>query len=176
MWYTPTITVAPESEPVSLIDAKTHLNVLHSDDDGLIGDLISAARDHVEKYCGAMFATQTAEAKATDWSDMDHLPVRPASSVTSITYVDANGAEQTLAASVYELRGDSIVLKYGQSWPVTQPGSLITLTAEVGFATVPPAVKHAILLRVEDFYEHRGSEDDSKWTAFDSLLSNYRFY
>lgn len=177
MWYAPKITVLPENEPVTLDEAKKQVNAVDfTDDDALIGGLIAAARDHVEKYCGASFATQTVEVKATGWYDFAHLSVRPAASVTSISYVDTDGATQTLADTVYELRGDSIVLKYGQSWPAMRAGSLITLTAVVGFATVPPAVKHAILLRVEDFYEYRGSDDDSKWTAFDSLLSNYRFY
>lgn len=177
MWYAPTITVAPENEPVTLDEAKKQVNsVDFDDDDAYLSSLIAAVRDHVEKYCGAAFAPQTAEIKATGWYDMAHLPVRPVSGVTSISYVDTEGATQTLDASVYELRGDSIVLKHGQSWPAMQSGSLITLTAMIGFASAPLAVKQAILLRVEDLYDNRGSGADSEWTTFDSLLSNYRFY
>lgn len=177
MWYTPKITVAPDNEPVTLAEAKKQVNAVEfDDDDAYLSSLVAVARDHVEKYCGAFFSAQTAEAKATGWYDMAQLPVSPVSTVTSITYVDTDGASQTLDASVYDLRGDSIVLKYGQSWPPVQPGSLITLTATVGFADAPPAVKQAILLRVDDLYDNRGSEPDHEWTGFDSLLSNYRFY
>jgi hypothetical protein len=67
-------------------------------------------------------------------------------------------------------------LKYGQVWPSRQQGSLITLVAVVGFASIEPAVKHAILLRIADLYENRESATDADWTSFDSLLSNHRYY
>ncbi|RJG46506.1 head-tail connector protein [Mesorhizobium sp. DCY119] len=175
MWYPPKVTTAPSAEPISLVEAKRHLNVFHDDDDALIGSLISVARDHVEKYCGARFASQVVEAQATCWADLARLPVTPVTDA-DIEYVDTGGATVVLADTVFELRGDGLVLKYGQSWPATQPGSLITLTAVAGFTNCPPAVKHAMLLRIEDLYENRGSVDDADWSAFDSLLSNYRFY
>lgn len=157
------------------MEAKRHLNVFHEDDDALIGSLISVARDHVEKYCGARFASQAIEAQATCWADMSKLPITPVTDA-DIEFVDTAGVATALPDTVFELRGDGLVLKYGQQWPAIQPGSLITVTAIVGFTECPPAVKHAMLLRVEDFYEHRGSEPDSEWSGFDSLLSNYRFY
>lgn len=169
------MTTPPSAEPISLAEAKRHLNVFHDDDDGLIGSIIAAARDHVEKYCGARFASQGIEAQATCWADMARLPVTPVIDA-DIEYVDTAGATVPVADTVFELRGDGLVLKYGQSWPATQPGSLITVTVIVGFTECPPAVKHAMLLRVEDLYEHRGGEPDSEWSGFDSLLSNYRFY
>lgn len=175
MWYPAKVTVAPASEPVSLEEAKRQLNVFHDDDDDLIGGMISAVRDHVEKYCGAVFASRMVETQATAWPDMARLPVTPVNAVTSISYVDSAGQATTLPDTVYELRGEAIRLGYGQQWPALQMGSLITLVATVGYEEVPPAVKHAILLRITDFYDNRGSEDDSKWSGFDSLLSNYRF-
>lgn len=177
MWLLPaTIAVAPTSEPVTLVDAARQVRVDFSDDDNYLTDLIATARNHVEKYCGVYLATQTVAIKAESWCDFCHLPVRPAQSIASISYVDVSGATQTLATTVYELRGDAIVLKYGQVWPPIQYGSLITLSAVVGFATIEPAVKHAILLRIADLYETRESASDADWTSFDSLLSNHRFY
>ncbi|CAI2935028.1 head-tail connector protein [Aminobacter niigataensis] len=175
MWYPPKVTTAPSAEPISLAEAKRHLNVFHDDDDVLIAGIIAAARDHVEKYCGARFASQVIEAQATCWADMARLPVAPVTDA-DIEYVDTAGVVTPLPDTVFELRGDGLVLKYGQQWPAAQIGSLITLTAVAGFTECPPAVKHAMLLRVEDLYEHRGSEPDSEWSGFDSLLSNYRFY
>jgi uncharacterized phiE125 gp8 family phage protein len=176
MWLPATVTVAPTSEPVTLVEVKRQVRVDFDDDDDYLTDLIAAARNHVEKYCGAYQATQTVDVQTDDWCDFSHLPVRPAQSVTSISYIDSAGATQTLATSVYELRADAIILKYGQVWPSVQPGSLITLTAVVGFASVEPAVKHAILLRIADLYENRESAGDANWTSFDSLLSNHRYY
>lgn len=177
MWFPPTVTVAATSEPVTITDVKRHVRAVDfSDDDDYLTSLIAVARNHVEKYCGVYLATQTIVAKAEDWCDMERLPAYPVQSITSITYVDTNGDAQTLADTVYERRDAGIVLKYGQVWPPIQPGSLITLTAVVGITDVQPAVKHAILVRLADLYETRESEDDSKWTSFDSLLSNHRYY
>jgi uncharacterized phiE125 gp8 family phage protein len=152
--------------------------VAHSDDDEYIGSLISAAREHVEKYCGATFAQSVAEVYCDEWSDLVWLPVWPIETIDSIEYVDVDGVAMTLPTSVYEYRADArtIVLKAEQSWPSKQYDSRILITVSLGADVVPAAVKHAILLRVEDFYENRGSEGDSDWTAFDSLLSNHRHY
>lgn len=177
MWLPATVTTPATSEPVSISEAKRQVRAVDfTDDDDYLTDLIATARNHVEKYCGVYLAPQTVSVRADKWCDFEFLPVRPVQSVTSITYVDVTGATQTLATSVYELRGDAVVLKYGQVWPPIQTGSLITLTAAVGFIDADPAVKHAILIRISDLYETRENAGDSNWTSFDSLLSNHRFY
>lgn len=178
MWYPATIATPPDAEPVTLAEAKAHLRVFHDDDNDYIGSLISTARDHAEKYCGATWAAVETSANCDDWCDLAYLPFAPITAVSAIAYVDTAGVGAVVDAAVYEFRADAraIVLKPGQRWPSKQQGSRIALSAEVGATSAPPAVKHAILLRVEDFYEHRGSEEDSKWSVFDSLLSNYRFY
>jgi hypothetical protein len=50
---------APASEPVSLADAKNHLRVDVTDDDVLIGGLITAARVAAENICRRAFVTQS---------------------------------------------------------------------------------------------------------------------
>ena len=45
---TPTLLEGPASEPVSLADVKAHLRLTSSDEDGLLGKLIVAARLTVE--------------------------------------------------------------------------------------------------------------------------------
>ncbi|RUW47285.1 hypothetical protein EOA32_29210 [Mesorhizobium sp. M1A.F.Ca.ET.072.01.1.1] len=176
MWYPAKVTTPATAEPVTLAEAKRHARVDSTDDDDYLTSLIAVARSHVEKYCGTYLATQTIVAKADAWTDFARLPVYPVQSITAIAYVDANGDAQTLADTVYELRDAAVVLKYGQVWPSTQSGSLITLTAVVGATSVEPAVKHAMLLRIADLYETRESGDESGWTSFDSLLSNHRYY
>ncbi|TGR33006.1 MULTISPECIES: phage head-tail connector protein [unclassified Mesorhizobium] len=177
MWYPATVTTPATAEPVTLAEAKRHVNATEfADDDTCLTDLIAMARSHVEKYCNATFATQTVTARATGWCDFDHLSFGPVQSITSIAYVDSSGDPQTLDDTVYEHRGDAIVVKYGQTWPSIQPRSLITLTAVIGTENVPPAVKHAMLIRLADLYETRETADESGWTTFDSLLSNHRYY
>jgi len=178
MWYPATVTVPASAEPVSLDEVKKHLNLLHDDDDTLIAILIASARDHVEKYCNTYFAPQSVSVKCDAFSDFARLSVAPLTSVTSISYVDATGATQTLSNTVYDVRTDglenSIVLKYGQSWPPIQTGSRITVVAICGDAVAPASVRHAILLFVADAFETRESAVVDGWHTTDSLLCNYR--
>lgn len=178
MWYPTKVTIPATSEPVTTEEAKRRLHVDFADDDADIDLLIESARDHIEKYCNVRFASQTVEMKCDGFCDLARLPEAPVTSVSSITYVDTDGATQTLATSVYELRADGldaeIVRKYGQQWPPIQIGSRITVTAVVGYAEAPAAVKHAALLFIADAYENRENAKLDDWTALDALLSNYR--
>lgn len=178
MWYPAKVTEAPATLPVTVDEVKLRLRIDAADDAADVSLLIASATDHVEKYCNTPLVSRTVEVKCDSFADMAYLPVAPVSAVTSIVYVDTAGVEQTLHDTVYDLRGDGlsamIVPKLGQVWPAVQSGSRITLTATVGYAEVPAAVKHAILLFIADAYAVRENGAVSDWTAFDSLLSNYR--
>lgn len=177
MWYPAKVTDEPD-EPITLAEAKAQCRVDTGDDDGQLQDLIAAARDHIEKYCNIRLAEQTVEVKCDSFSDMERLPVAPALSVTSIEYRDTIGAARLLSTDVYEERFDdleaAIVLQYGQRWPAIQPGSRITLTAVVGYETLPAAVKVAMLMFIADTYYQRENAKAEDWTAVDYLLCNFR--
>ena len=178
MWYPATVTVPAPAGPVSLEEAKARLNIFHDDQDADTQLIVDASLNHVEKYCGTRFATQTVAVKCDTFCDMVRLPEAPVQSVTSITYVDPDGAIQTLPDTVYELRNDgleaSIVKKFGQQWPSIQSGSRITLTAVVGYSDAPAAAKHAMLLFIGSGFQFRENEKDEGWTVLDSLLCNFR--
>ncbi|MBY5614103.1 head-tail connector protein [Rhizobium leguminosarum] len=177
MWYPQKVTQAP-SEPISKEEAKRQCVVLHDDDDALFDALIAAARDYVERYCNTPLATQTVEMKCDAFCDFGRLPMAPVQSVTSITYVATDGTAATVDGADTEPRFDgleaSIVPAYGKQWPVPRNGSRITLTAIVGYATLPPSIKHAMLLWIADAYEKRENDALPGWSAFDALLCNHR--
>ncbi|MBY3255575.1 hypothetical protein HFO09_07700 [Rhizobium laguerreae] len=177
MWYPPKVTQAP-NEPISREEAKRQCVVLHDDDDALFEALISAARDHVERYCNTPLATQTVELKCDAFCDFDRLPLAPAQSVTSIAYVAADGTDAEVDIADIEERFDgleaSVVPAYGKQWPVPRNGSRITLTAIVGYTALPPSIRHAMLLWIADAYEQRENKELPGWTAFDALLCNHR--
>lgn len=180
MWYPASVTVAASSEPVTTEQARQQVRSFFPDPDidGYLDALVTRARVHVENYCGIRVPSQTIVIKCDCFEDMARLPDAPVQSITSITYLDTDGATQTLATSVYELRADNleaaVVLKYNQSWPAIQAGSRITLTAVVGYSTAPVDIQHAILLWVADNFDQRENSAAEDWTAFDALLCNHR--
>ena len=162
MWRPVVVTVAPAAEPLTTADAKAHLRVDHSDDDSLIVASVAAARAHVEARAGTRLYTQTVSFKTDSWDDFANLPICPVQSISSVSYVDIAGDVITLPTTVYETRLElmepSIVLKYAQVWPTIREGSLITVTAVVGYGAAgaqPPEVIHAIKLLVGDMYAQR---------------------
>lgn len=180
MWYAPTVTIPPASEPITLTAAKEQCRIVDTDTsfDSELAGYIAAARDHVERYTGTSLVARTVTANADRFADLAHIPVVPLQSVTSIAFVDMSGATQTLGADVYEVRSDelaaSAVLKPGQAWPAKQPGSRITLTAVVGYSAVPDAIVHAIRLLVANYFADHEVRADQAWSSLDSLLCNYR--
>lgn len=161
---------APATEPVSLAEAKLHLRVDTdcTDEDTLIGALITAAREMVENYTGLALINQTWEYTCDEFPD-DDLALRPAplSSISSITYVDTAGTTQTAsaltlyAADTYSIPG-AATLRYGQTWPsVRDLRNSITVTYVAGFgaagSSVPGPIKAAILLLIGHLFEHRES-------------------
>lgn len=202
MWYPETVTAAAASEPVTAAQVKQQCGIASSDTsyDDMITRMIASGRGFVEKYCAIRIVTQTVTIKCDGFADFARLPVTPVQSVSSIAYIDANGDSQTLDAAVYESRIDgmqaSIVLKYNQTWPVLQTGSRITVTAVVGWASVPQEVVSAILLWIGRFFYYSkpdpmlkrdqvegmgmqewdttGMIDKASETALNSLLENYR--
>ena len=178
MWSPASIVTPTSVEPVTLAEVKAQAIIDHGDDDELLGRLIAAARSHVEGYCNIDVPEQTVSVRCDRFGDFARLPVAPVQDIESIQYVDADGAEQELPETVYELRAEgleaAIVLKAGQRWPTIRPGSRIAVSALVGYRDVPPAIQHAMLLWIADAYATRGSAPSEGFTAFDALLCNFR--
>src|SRR5690554_6904374 len=115
----------PAEEPVTLVEAKTHLRVDATDEDALISSLIASAREHVEAFQLRALVTQTWRLSLDRFprGRVIRLPRPPLQSVTSITYTDPGGAQQTLSNTLYDVDTDSepgrIVLKDDADWPDT---------------------------------------------------------
>lgn len=181
---------APASEPVTLTEAKTHLNVVGTDDDTYITALIVAAREGAETITERVLMTQTWELALDAFPDALELIRVPVQSVTSITYDDADGVATVLGASAYALdtADDNgfayIVPAYNTQWPVTQDSiNAVRVRFVSGYASaalVPQQVKQWMLLRIGLLYKHR--EDVAtgvsiaKVPYLDSLLDGCRIW
>lgn len=120
-----TLITAPADRPLTLDAAKTHLRVEHDDDNDLIDQLIDAALGHIDGRDGWLrhaLEPQTWEMLLDDFpcgetSDIP-VPLPPLISVDEITYLDADGDEQTLAEALYE-----VVPSSGVKWAVIRPAA-----------------------------------------------------
>lgn len=153
---------APTVDPVTVDEAKAHLRIDTPDDDTLIGTLISAVRGLGESITKRAFMTQTWYLYLDEFPDAILVPLPPLASVTSIKYVDADGATQTLDATEYQIvKGDpgEIVPADGKSWPsVRDQRDAITIEFVAGYASaaaVPEEIKAWIKIRVATLYENR---------------------
>ena len=97
---------SPAKEPVSLAEAKLHLKIEATDtgEDSLIKRLIVVARRRAEVSTGRALVTQTWTLALDGFpGGVIEVPRPPLSSVTSITYIDPEGATQTVAADRYRV-------------------------------------------------------------------------
>lgn len=156
---------APASEPVTLAEAKLHLRVDSTADDALITSLIVAARESAEHATGRAFLPQTWELALDEFEDEILLNKSPLISITSITYVDEDGATQTLTTDDYQLDSHSeparITPAYDTCWPTTRAQkNAVLIRFQAGYAdadSVPSQVKSWMLLRIGMLYENRES-------------------
>lgn len=159
------VAAGPAIEPVTLSEARGHLRVDHSDDDLLIMNLIVAAREHIEgTSTRRALITQTRDYWLPHFSGSMEIPYPPLQSVTSVKYIDAAGAEQTLDSSVYAVVSDDIPgrveLAYGESWPtVRRESNAVAIRFVAGYGAargdVPATIRQGLLLLVGHLYENR---------------------
>jgi uncharacterized phiE125 gp8 family phage protein len=179
----------PTTEPVTLGELKDHLRVTEPDDDGLLAGYMLVARRYAEGYTRRSFCTQTWDYTVDHgwpWSCVDGyyrrsitLPIPPLQSVTSITYVDTDGANQTLATSQYVVRTDEtsgiIHEAYNVTWPdVRCIPSAISVRFVSGWTQVPDEIRTAIMLHVEMLYDRSPDSRETLEMARDALLDPYR--
>ena len=157
---------SPASEPVSLAEAKLHLKIESTDtgEDKLIERLITAARRRAEVSTGRTLVTQTWTLALDSFpGGVIEVPRPPLSSVASITYIDPEGATQTLAADRYRVDAQRepgrLTPAWDESWPPTRP---VSNAVEVEFVAgygdpgkVPEDMRQALLLIVGRYYAHR---------------------
>lgn len=152
-------------EPITLNEAKDWCRVDTNDENTLIESIIVAARQWCEVYTHRQFITATWVQVMDGFAGREiQLRICPLVSVTSITYLDSSGTQQTFSSSKYRVDTYSepgrITLEFGEAWPVSRGVSNDgTITFKAGYGTEPSAVpqkiKTAIKLLVGHWYENR---------------------
>lgn len=161
------VTAATAATLVTLAEAKKHCGIDSTDDDVLLTSLIAAAESYLDGYSGILgraLLEQTWQQKLDGFCDRMDLRVGIASSVVSVQYSDASNNIQTLSTSTYQLLSDDlgsyVGLKALQVWPSAYVREdAVTIQWKAGYGTtaasVPGAIRAAVLLLIGNLYENR---------------------
>lgn len=179
MNYGLTLVTPASVEPITVDELKAHLRIAdHDADNAILTAIISAAREYVEIRLDRQLVTATWKlwldrfpgayseyAAPVTWrSGVIRVPRPPLQSVTTLEYVDTDGALQTLATSEYQVSTSRspgrIAPARFKVWPVTDPLTMdavrVTFVAGYGLAaSVPPRSIQAIKLLAGHLYENR---------------------
>lgn len=169
------------SKPASMflpMRVKEHLRVDGDYEDIYLADLTDAATaylDGPDGRLGRALVTQTWRLELDAFSHTIELPLPPCQSVTSLTYIDAAGASQTMAANGYTVAGlgsssgASIRSAFGNPWPsVCRHPAAVTVTFTAGYgapADVPADIRNAVLAIVGDKYAVRETIGENIYKA-----------
>lgn len=182
-----TLVTPPTLWPVTLAEAKQQCRVSHDDENGLIEAYIKAATNHVERILDLSLMERTWRLTLDTFSDAIELPRGPVQSVTSVQYVDEDGATQTFSSDDYttDLLGTRqwVVLNSDASWPtILDAVNAVSVTYVAGFDELPDTfadLKAAILLLVAHWFENRsavvvGNTPTELPLAVDALMHSHR--
>jgi len=189
----------PAIEPITKTEAKIHLRLAvdavgaaaYTTEDDLLDRLIETARVQAEQETGRRLITQTWEYYLDAWPDGDVvIPYPPLQSAT-ITYRLEGDAGYDNSFTGFDTDTASepgrLVLQPGESWPtcVLYPDRPIKVTYVAGYGDsaddVPGPILSAMLLKISDLYEHRGTvvvgaAVNYLQDAVDSLLRQYQVH
>ncbi len=162
---TPIALTPPPTEPVSLVEARLYLRLDQSEEDGLLGTLITAARLMVEAASGRVLIDQGWRLVLDHWPEGGEirLPLSPVSAVSAARVYDAAGQAQTVspAALALDVVADPPVIRV--LGPVPEPGrerAGIEIDIVAGYgpaaADVPALLRQAVLRLAARWFELRG--------------------
>lgn len=185
----PVLVTPPAETPIDLEDAKRVIGITHSDDDGLITAFIEAATEWLDGYSGVLgraLVDQTWKISMSGMCRRVLLPLAPVSAITSVTYYDPDGAQQTVAPGGYGLFADAagpylqFVHDYGfPALYAREDAVSVTVTAGYGSADdVPAPIRQAIRMLVAGWYENRESASPADMNdvpyGVSALIAPYR--
>jgi len=186
---TATLLTGPALEPVALIDVKAHLRVDHDDDDALLTASIVAARLHVEAVTRRVLITQEWRVHLSRWPRGRVLRVRvaPLISVDAVRVRVGGGEPVTVDPDAYDADTASVpgrlVVDAGAPSPAGRAANGIEIDVTAGYGAtapdVPSPLRHAVMMLVAHWYEHRGIVGDDRGgntlpRGFSALVAPYR--
>lgn len=151
-------TEATGNEPVTLAEAKTHINTLSSDDNTYITALITQCRRRIESYCNISIKPKLILLTAEIVSEIE-LPYGPVTTITSVKTIDsitASGAvTYTTDSNHWSLSGEYYKLF---SPAAGSSGNRYQITYSTGYTVseIPLDLTLAVLAEISYRYARRG--------------------
>lgn len=177
----------PPQLPITIEQAKAHIRSTSDTEDEILETYINAALEWAEERTNRAIAQRSYlvvndKFPLTGWWA---LPLGYVDSITSVQYIDTNGATQTWSSANYELDNASDYQARlrpvpAQSWPsIGEYLSAARVTMVAGWAVddVPYTVRQAVLMMVANFDEGRAPGDPDGMhieRAAEALLSAWR--
>ena len=176
---------APPLEPVSLAGAKEFLRVDHDHEDGLIADMIRAARQRIEEMARASLITRrrlfTTSRVCVSGVRLNHGPIKQ---IHKVSVIEAN--ENIIDIALSDLRinlraspANILVSKRELFSDYAADPCALSIEFDGGYGAekdqVPMQLRQAILLLVAQHYEHRDEAITRPVPMLvDALLMPYR--
>jgi uncharacterized phiE125 gp8 family phage protein len=172
----PIVTSQPDTEPVTLDEAKQHLEYDGDRKDDMINRLITTARQACESYAGLSFVTQERSIRLDRFPcnrSYVYLPYGPVQAVISAEYIDTDGDTVTMVEGTdYEVAIYGGVARFypitdgvRSAWPsdVDSINEAITIVYQTGYDSVsglplPGVAKQSILMVLTRLFENRGDQ------------------
>jgi uncharacterized phiE125 gp8 family phage protein len=171
MIRTQVVTTATD-DAITLEEIKDHLRVERGEtnEDEYLERLRDVATEHVQDLTGLKLLTSVWNSYYDNWPPHDHidLPYAPLQTVTStgVTYTPSTGGSLKFSSTGWAKDTVSmpprVVLKYNDDWPSEQldMNNPVCVRATYGYTTsskIPASIKHAMLLMIGNWFEHRES-------------------
>ncbi|NVK33694.1 MAG: phage head-tail connector protein [Rhodobacteraceae bacterium] len=177
----------PTIEPVSVADMRAYLRVSGTQEEELLGDLVKAARQHVERETRRALISQNWRLYLENWpfGRVIVLPVAPILSVSEVAVYDLDGDRHLLSSDDYQLdkaRSPArLRVRPGAGLPLQNLNGIeVDFTAGYGptESDVPENLRQSIRMLAAHWFEHREAvaEDALEPVPFgvDRLLSTHR--
>ena len=187
------LVTGPAAEPVDLELLKLALRVESGDENAWVNLWGKAARQAAEQYLGRSLLPQTWRLSLDRFPGGDDggpvydgdrilLPMPPVTAVSSVAYLDTDGASAAVLSADYRLNLDAepawLEPAYGEVWPSTYlTAAAVTITYAAGHTSaeaVPAAIRSAVAFGAAWLYEYRGDDGAELPRAFYDLLRPYK--
>jgi len=182
--------ITPPAAALTLEQLRRHCKIdpptSANDADTDLSAALAAAQATAQHYTGISIGQQTLELALDEFPAAGILLLQgPVIGITSVSYVDATGATQTLSGSAYSLDDYStpqwLLPAVDTEWPATyQAANAVKVRYVAGAATLDGAVAQALRLLTGLYFDNRNAADKGALTEIpfgvQALLDTVRIY